>query len=473
MNSGQQLGQSRIPCVRVTQSAQVTKGFTIAALWLGWGASLASGQASAAPDTVKVYTEHPRLFLRPNRLRLLQRDRDRKSLRWEQFELLITGNAPMPEPGFAFALYYRITGNQDYGHKAVTWAMGAKTDARQLALVYDWCQDVMSEQENKALVSRLESAANAPGDSLDSMRDRVLAAISLADHSPAVSETTLNRFFQHDWALRVQAIHANRNPIPRNELFSLYEILHAVRDNLNFEMREQLPAYFKELPIAHLLSHYPAPYPAAENEYRIPATLGTGEPDLRSAALSRVAELCMVALDTNAPESQVLQGWLMNDRFLLRGPFGNPYELLWANPYQPGLSYYHVPLVFHDNHFGQVFVRSSWEDSASWAGYFEGQLQLFQDGKVSVLDPAVRREPLDLEEAIVFFGRDAHQFQLPNKDVNDAFIVGLQPNQTYRVEIDDEELRESLSGPGGILFLPGVYRSLGIRFTPAPAPSPQ
>jgi len=67
------------------------------------------------------------------------------------------------------------------------------------------------------------------------------------------------------------------------------------------------------------------------------------EPDLRRAALSRAAELSMVAYDSNAAGSQILQGWLMNDNFLLRGTFGAPYEFFWANPYQPGLSYYHAP----------------------------------------------------------------------------------------------------------------------------------
>ena len=44
-------------------------------------------------------------------------------------------------------------------------------------------------------------------------------------------------------------------------------------------------------------------------------------------------------------ETQLLQGFLMNDRFLMRGTLGIAYETMWANPYQPGLSYYHVPLV--------------------------------------------------------------------------------------------------------------------------------
>ena len=134
----------------------------------------------------------------------------------------------------------------------------------------------------------------------------------------------------------------------------LWELLHAVRDNTNLDLRENLPRFFKDFPIEHLLSHYPATYEAAENEYRIGVTKKAGEPDLQAAALSRAAELAMVAFDVNAAESQVLQGWLMHDHFMLRGTFGAPYEFLWANPYQPGLSYYHVPLIYHNRRFRQA-----------------------------------------------------------------------------------------------------------------------
>jgi hypothetical protein len=215
------------------------------------------------------------------------------------------------------------------------------------------------------------------------------------------------------------------------------------------------------------MSYYPAPFPAAESEYRIPATRNLKEPDLEQAALSRTAELEIVAFDSNSPESQVLQGWLMNDRFLMRGMFGITYEFLWANPYQPGLSYYHVPLVYHDELFGRLFVRSSWEDDATWAGFFDGQLQLFRDGAVTFLNPEISREPLDLEEATLFFGRDVHKVQLPAKEVNDAFIVGVDPNRNYRVEIDDEELWEVKSDPGGILYFPGLRGNVGLRFQAA------
>jgi hypothetical protein len=429
----------------------------------------APGASNSQPiiETYTIYTEHPRLFLRPNRLRLLRRERDRKSLRWEQFELLMSGGAPMAEPAFAQALYYRVADDKTSGRKAIAWALNpANNDTRQLALVFDWCQDLLTEPENRALAARLEKAAKTSGGSIDAQRARVLSAIALAGHSPAVSVAALKTFMESSWEPRIAALRAGRLPIPRTEAFPLFEILHAIRDNLNADLREEYPHYFKDFPLEHLLAHYPPPYPAAENEFHIQAAKGNGEPDLKQAALARAAELEMVAYDANAAESQVLQGWLMNDRFLMRGTFGTPYELLWANPYQPGLSYYHVPLVFHDELFGHLFVRASWEDSADWVGYADGQLQLFQNGGVTILNPDLTRPPIDLEEAIVFFGRNARKFQVPAKEINDAFIVGLEPNRRYQVEIDDQELREEQSDPGGILYFPAIKGGAGIRYKP-------
>jgi hypothetical protein len=212
----------------------------------------------------------------------------------------------------------------------------------------------------------------------------------------------------------------------------------------------------------HIMAHYPAPWPAEANEYRVPADpeiLKSG-PDLRKATLSRAAELAMVAFDTNAPETQVVQGFVMNDRFLMRDGYGIPYEMMWANPYQPGLSHYHIPPALHDEIGGELFVRSSWEDDATWVGYFDGQLQLFNEGSVVKVDPKLSHEPLDLEEATVFFARDAKKFQVPERTgedaLDDVFIVGLEAGKTYLIEVDLEEMREDKADPGGILFLPGL-----------------
>src|SRR5215510_6070635 len=78
------------------------------------------GPAAVQEQSYKIYTERPRIFLRPQRLRLLRRERERQSLRWQQFELLMAGKAPMPEPGFAAALYYQASENAAYGRQAIT-----------------------------------------------------------------------------------------------------------------------------------------------------------------------------------------------------------------------------------------------------------------------------------------------------------------------------------------------------------------
>src|SRR5580692_9015375 len=116
--------------------------------------SLAPGIARCQEETraelPRVDAAHPRIFLGAQRLRLLRRERDRQSLRWNQFHLLMAGKAPMPEPGFAQALYYQVSGTAEAGQQAVAWALGAGADLRQLALVFDWCQDILSEAQSKA-----------------------------------------------------------------------------------------------------------------------------------------------------------------------------------------------------------------------------------------------------------------------------------------------------------------------------------
>lgn len=334
--------------------------------------------AQSAPTlevpTYKVYTEHPRLFLRPARLKLLRRERERKSLRWDQFQTLAGANAPFPEPGIANALYYQISGDKTFGRKAVDWALTAK-DQYQVALVYDWCLELLTAAEKARVEAALGKAMNTPGKTLDAAKTRLLAAIALE------SEAGVQRFFEQDWTPRMKELRDGHNVISREETFSLYEIMHAIQDNLQVDLRESYPKYFKELPLIHLMTHYPAPFPAAESEYRIPMMKNLAEPDLERAALSRVAELEMVAFDSNAPESQVLQGWLMNDRFLMRGMFGIPYEMLWANPYQPGLSYYHVPLVYHDEMFGRLFARSVGKTMRHGRGSSMGSCSCFRTAR--------------------------------------------------------------------------------------------
>src|ERR1700723_2192505 len=118
--------------------------------------------SSQTEDEYRVYTEHPRLILTAQRLRLLKRERERESQRWRQFELLVKGSANLPEPGFALALYYAVAGDEAAGKKAVEWGLGKTDDLRQLALVYDWCQPILSPQQSTALAAKIQRQLQKP-----------------------------------------------------------------------------------------------------------------------------------------------------------------------------------------------------------------------------------------------------------------------------------------------------------------------
>jgi len=362
----------------------------------------------------------------------------------------------MPERGFAWALYHQVTGDPVYGHKAIEFALSADADLRQQALVFDWCHDLLSEAQSRDLAARLEKGiAETPGaETVASVRSRVLAAIALYDHVPKSPQRELERVVRQWWNQRtIGALKAGRHVIGRDDAYPLWELMHALRDSTNIDLRESYPKFFKEFPIEHLISHYPVIYESPENEYRVGASVKTGQPDPQSAALSRAAELAMVAFDVNAAETQVLQGWLMHDKFILKGTFGAPYEFLWANPYQPGLSYYHVPLIYHSPDFGRLFVRSTWDPDATWFGYFDGVMQMFNDGHLTPLNPQLDAPPVSLTEAWLCFGQRLRKWSLAVDEEAAVFVLGLHPKQTYQVEVDDEEMFEATADTGGILLL--------------------
>ncbi len=414
-------------------------------------------RSKAGDEDYRVYTDHPRLFLNERRLRMLKREVERQSPRWRQFEALMTGKARMAEPGFALALFSQVSGKADFCQEAVRWAQGSEVDTRQLALVFDWCQPSLSKESSEALALRLErsatEAARKPG--VAAMRDRVLAAVSLAGHRQPFSEKELRFAIEKWWQGEiVPGIQHHRNVLARDETLALAEILHAVRDNLNMDLRDPIQDFFRGLPAYLLASYYPGSVESPENEFRIPASKGGGAPDLRQAALSRAGELSLVAYDANSRETQFLQGWLMRDSLLMRGLLGVTYEFLWANPYLPGLSHYHAPLFYHDEWMGRLFVRSSWEDDATWLGYFDGDLQVSTKDGVKLVKDLPLSKPVRLADMIIVSASGATSFRLDGADLRHIFLYGLRPGTEYEVRIGDAKPSRNTADPGGILDIP-------------------
>jgi hypothetical protein len=442
---------------------------------------LAAGQNPAGqnlgqhPDDedFHVYRDAPRLLLTPQRLRLLQRERERQSPRWEQFDALMSGGAMLAEPGFAWALYYQVTRQANAAKQAIEWALKdvAEPDAsvlRQLALVFDWCGPALTAAQSDQLATKIERALAKPAPDARGQSARVFAAIALADRLPDQGNAILSEIVQKWWRRQIvpQLATSPKPAIPREQRYALYEMLHALRDNVKVDLRESAAGYFKDLPLAHMTGHYPAPFSSPENEFLIPVYLHDGNPDPVDAAMSRAAGLAMVAYDTNAFESQLLQGWLLRDRFIMRGGLGAVYEFLWANPYQPGLNYDQVPLVFHQPYTGEVFARTSWDEDATWIGYFEGRLQLFQNGRLQTLRAGAAVNPVQVGTATITSApaRDAAKFRLENTGIQALFVLGLAPRSEYAVEIDDQELEFIDTDAGGTLQVPTSGRAdAGVR----------
>ena len=435
----------------------------------GWLMAQAApaAQTQGEDEPIVVSTEHPRLLLRPSRLRLLRRERERKSIRWQQFQLFLAGHAAMPEPGFAKALYYEVAGDADAGREAIAFALGPNADLRQEALIYDWCQDLLNEGQKRDLEARLERgiAETVSNGAVAAVDARAMAAVALYDHVPQIPRQELERVVRGWWRGKMAPdLAAGRAVVARDDAYPLYEMMHVLRENTTLDLRDSAGSFFRHFPTEHLVSYYPAPLEAPENDFYIGAARRTGEPNLRAAALSRAAELAMVAYDPNAADTQLLQGWLMHDRYLLRGAFGIPYEFLWANPYQPGLSYDHAPEVWHNADFGRLFIRSEWDDAAEWFGYFDGAMQEFRNGQVTALDPGHPPATLLLHTAAVCFGRTARRFRVSVDEGGAVFIVNLDPRHTYEVEVDDQELYEADTDAGGILELEvPAGKEVGVR----------
>lgn len=429
----------------------------------------ASPDAAFSADVAdyKVYLETPRLLLKSQRLRLLRRERERQSMRWQQFDALITGGAPMPEPGFALALHSIVTQTKPGCEQARAWARTpAATDLRQIALVADWCGITGLEPKLEQLLLKLKPATDT-----SAVRDRAFAAIALGEAKPELAAQTLYDLVENWWLKGwVPKLKAGAS-LPRTDIYPLTEFLHAIRDNFSTDLREAAPAFFKELPVWHLLSYYPSPFPAPENEYRIPFFTTNGDPDLRVAMLSRAADMAMVSYDANLLENQYLQGWVMQDRFLMRAPFGAVYEFFWANPYQPGLSVHHLPNLYHDKRTGRLFARSSWDEDASYFCYYEGQVQYFEEGKRKLITMKNGAAPVQVGGVSLLWTQAPLELTVPpDEEPQHFFLVGLKPNSRYDIEASDQELTEQRTDPGGVISLsyPKSKVPIIVRIHPAP-----
>jgi hypothetical protein len=275
----------------------------------------------------------PQLLLTPQRLRRLQRDRQRQTVRWTNLENRVQAVPESPERGFELALFYAVTHDAQRGREAVEWALKHRCVRRQVAIVLDWCGDLLSEEQRQQLSAPACEAASL--NRAESVRDAFFAAVS-RDKEPGTDQ----------WKDLLSWLQTGNFDAPA--LYAVSEYLSAVRSMLHADLREDARQFFAGLPTEFLLSLKPA-------EVEHPNWM------------THIAALALVNVDPNLEGSQYLQAWGIEDRQMLRDGPGVAYEFLWANPYLPGVGYQNLDPWAYDSG-GRLFARTDWNPDACWIG---------------------------------------------------------------------------------------------------------
>jgi hypothetical protein len=199
-------------------------------------------------------------------------------------------------------------------------------------LILDWCGALASDDERQKLTASDCAAGMRHGAAqLELARDALFMRI-VRGQNP-------------DHLYTGKELERSELTDPR-ELYAACEYIDAVRQTQRVDLREDDAAFFRVLPAEFLLAMKPAEL---------------AHPPWQASA----AALALVSLDPNLQSSQFLQGWAMEDRQMIREGPGVAYELLWGDPYLPGVSYQNLDPWSYDPS-GRLFARTDWDPNACW-----------------------------------------------------------------------------------------------------------
>jgi hypothetical protein len=356
-------------------------------------AILLAAACLALPVAAQSFESSPSLLLNGQRLRRLKRDRERQTVRWTNFENRVNSVADSPERGFELALYYLITSDQARGKQAVAWASAHPCDRRQVALVRDWVGK-SSEQSLTDGANPLHPCNSDRPVTAMSLRDDAFSALAGGGNAARVLEAA------HHWLPEMKTAGFMRDS---QSLYAAFELIYALRSSERVDLREDDTHFFSELPLQFLLAMKPH-------------TLE--HPDWKMHA----AALVLVSLDPNLGASQYLQGWAVEERHMIREGPGVAYELLWADPYLPGVGYQNMDTWIYDRDM-RLLARSSWEETSCY-------IELSAAGIEDENCPAGWRDRATTFGHLHLIPMLQECIDLPRVNTNETVLVWkLKPNQ--------------------------------------------
>jgi hypothetical protein len=385
------------------------------------GTALLAGWASAQEQ------DHtPQLLLAPKLLRRLQRDRQRQTVRWLNFERRVQTVPDSPERGFELGLYYAVTHDQQRGREAVQWALTHSCERRQAALVLDWAANEISP-EARARLEQAHCATSNASDSIEQVRDNLFSAVVRGQDAHGV--------ITGEWPSVRATI--ERRPTPSN-LYALSEFLMVARNSERTDLRADDPHFFSLLPKEFLLSLKP-------------------EQAEHPSWIAHIAALALVTVDPNLENSQFLQGWAMEDRQMLRDGPGVAYEFMWGDPYLPGVAYQNMDPWIYDPS-GRLFARTDWNADACWIAITPAKLQKENcpaNWPEDVQAPTTSRTTQDPRSQQISFGTLtlaqllSSCLEVPRRKTNETMMLwNLKPNTELIYEYGGRHLSGRIDSAG-------------------------
>jgi hypothetical protein len=319
------------------------------------------------------------LLLNSRLLRRLKRDAERQTPRWTAFETRVKTVPDSTERGFELALYAVVAGDSSRSQEAVSWAASHPCELRQTALIADW------------LGTKPKQGCVGTSSLRDQAFQRIVSGLDVTSLAQAARDKLVPSLA--------------RDGVPNmSNLYAAIELIDALRSNGAADIRSEEANFFQHLAVEFLLGLKPAQV-------------------LKPDWITHIAALALVALDPNLEASQFLQGWAMeNSQTLHDGP-GVAYELLWADPYLPGIAYQNLDPWFHNEANGRLFARSDWNADACWISISTSSVSETQC-------PHGWRDKEVHFGSLTLFPALPHCFEIPHQDPKSTLIVWkLDPGQ--------------------------------------------
>lgn len=370
--------------------------------------TVTNSQGHSNVDIIKVQAlnipeEHPRIWLTTEKLARLQEHKSQNTILWQNFISSLNSQQTSPLWG---GLGYQIIGDESYCRSAIdvqiealsSYATRDCTDfnvqcssqLEAVSLVYDWCNDVLTEEEKDLMLDSINSMAQRTGKAISGFHNYAQAnMLSVAYAGIATAYEGAN---SSNWLDNALNYRYERKLLPLLELAgpgggwpegtnyasfskqSAMEFAEALYTGAGVDIYASNPYYHDELGW-ELTMDYPIDATSGSAKFRDYPSIGDGERQraVFSDYYRIVRKIVSDHYDDNLAK-QLRYYLTQNEDTRLNKPIYNylvlPEELIFTDPnaevQEPNY------LVHYANGTGQIFIKSDKTENATYVSFQAG-----------------------------------------------------------------------------------------------------